>query len=328
MSEPVIIPNVNAYRVTDPLYESVRVVMTTRGEPYPADYVQGISGAAFRAAGPCPCAPTSPEFSGGMEPGALAALFGYRVEVCPLSADGLDLDAEVQKVLARVREEVRAGRPVVLWHAFTTAEWDVVCGFDEERHLLYGRGSYGNMRGADYASAEDTRTIKCLDICPALGAIFIGGKVGSFDARAAELAALKEAVRHARTPGDRPVGGTPEQQAKLRFRNGLGVYDWWIEHPPEGWDYCLDVTRSRHRAAPGFMREVAPGYPKARQHFERAAAAFEADADALDACMAVLTTKDMDPEARRARLSELFTQARASYAGAIDEVARALAVMG
>ena len=127
-------------------------------------------------------------------------------------------------------------------------------------------------------------------------------------------------MRHARTPADRLAAAIPEQQGKWRFRNGLGVYDWWIEHPPEGWDYCLDVTRSRHRAAAGSMREVAPGYPKARQPFERAAVGFGADADALDACMTVLTTKDMDPEARRARLSELFTQARASYAGAIDEV--------
>ncbi len=320
-----MIPNVDAYRVTDPLYEPVRVVLTARGEPYSAAYVQGVSGGAFRTSGPCPCAPTSPELSKGMETAELAALFGYRVEVYPLSAEGIDLESEVQKVLARVREEVRAGRPVVLWHAFTFAEWDVVCGFDETQHLLYGRGSYGNMRGPDYASAEDTRTIRCLDICPALGAIFIGEKVGTFDARAAELAALREAVRHARTPGDRPVGGTPEQQEKWTFRNGLAVYDWWIAHPPMDSDYCLDVTRSRHRAAPAFLREIAPRYPSAREHFERAADGFETDADALDECLKTARAKDMEPEAKQAALAALFKRARESYAGAIDEVDQGLA---
>jgi hypothetical protein len=327
MPESAMIQNVDAYRVTDPLYEPVRVVLTARGEPYSANYVQGISGAAFRTAGPCPCAPTSPELSNGMEPGALAALFGYRVEVYPLSVDGLDLNSEVQNVLARVREEVAADRPVVLWNAFTNAEWDVVCGYDEGKHLLYGRGSYGNMRGADYVSAEDTRTIKCLNICPALGAIFIGEKVGSLDARAAEVAALEEAVRHARTPGDRPVGGTPEQQTKWSFRNGMAVYDWWIAHPPEGWDYCLDVTRSRHRAAAGFMREIAPKYPSAREHFERAAAGFEADAQALDECQELLSAKDAEPAARQAALPAIFTRARGSYSGAIDEIERGLAAL-
>jgi hypothetical protein len=325
MPESAMIPNVDAYRVTDPLYEAVRVVLTARGEPYSAAYVQGVSGGAFRTAGPCPCAPTSPEFSKGMETAELAALFGYRVEVYPLSADGIDLESEVQKVLARVREEVRAGRPVVLWHAFTTAEWDVVCGFDEEEHQVYGRGSYGNMRGAEYVSAEETRTIKCLDICPALGAIFIGEKVGSYDARAAELAALREAVRHARTPGERPVGGTPEQQEKWTFRNGLAVYDWWVAHPPTGWDYCLDVTRSRHRAAAGFMREIAPRYPAAREHLDRAARRFEADADALDECLKTAAAKDVQPEAKQAALAETFRRARENYAGGIDEIERGLA---
>ena len=167
MPESAMIPDVDAYRVSDPLYEAVRVVLTARGEPYSAAYVQGVSGGAFRTSGPCPCAPTCPELSKGMETSELAALFGHRVAVYPLSADGTDLETEVQRVLARVRDEVRAGRPAILWHAFTTAEWDVVCGFDEAQHLLYGRGSYEEMRGPEYVSAAETRTIWCLDICPA-----------------------------------------------------------------------------------------------------------------------------------------------------------------
>ena len=43
----------------DPLFEGIRVVLSYRGEAYSPAYLQGISGAAFRIAGICPCAPTS-----------------------------------------------------------------------------------------------------------------------------------------------------------------------------------------------------------------------------------------------------------------------------
>ncbi|MCJ7823146.1 MAG: hypothetical protein MUQ26_08755, partial [Armatimonadetes bacterium] len=54
----VILENVDRYRVNEPLFEGVRVILSYRGEMYSPAYVQGISGAAFRIGGPCPCAPT------------------------------------------------------------------------------------------------------------------------------------------------------------------------------------------------------------------------------------------------------------------------------
>ncbi len=57
-SETVVLEGIDRYRVVDPWCEGVRVVLTYRGEPYSAEYVQGISGVAFRIAGICPCAPT------------------------------------------------------------------------------------------------------------------------------------------------------------------------------------------------------------------------------------------------------------------------------
>ena len=46
------------YEVCEALFEAVRVALTQHGAPYSANYIQGISGAAFRIGGICPCAPT------------------------------------------------------------------------------------------------------------------------------------------------------------------------------------------------------------------------------------------------------------------------------
>ena len=54
----VVLDGVDRYQVMDALFEGVRVILSYRGEPYSAAYVQGISGAAFRIGGICPCAPT------------------------------------------------------------------------------------------------------------------------------------------------------------------------------------------------------------------------------------------------------------------------------
>ena len=323
MGETMIIEDVDHYRVTDPMFECVRVVLAQRGEDLSPAYVQGVSGAAFRLAGPCPCAPTC---SAAMSPEELIRLLGYEVEYVPLNEEGADIEAEVPKVVERVKDEVRAGRPAIVWHAFTNAEWDVVCGFDDEKELFYGRGSYGDMRGEDCVSAPEGRTATCTDICPPLGALFIGEKVGKFDALAAELAALQEAVRHGRTPEDRVPNGT--EAGDWRFRNGLGVYDWWMQNPPAGWDYCLDVTRSRHRAAAEFLAEIAPRHPAARESLHRAAEEFASDADALDRCVAAVTDDQAAEAERKAQAAQLLALARGHYAAALDQLEAALAGAG
>ena len=62
----VVVKGVDQYRVIEPLFEAVRVVLSHRGETYSPAYIQGISGAAFRIAGICPCAPTSSMAMGTM----------------------------------------------------------------------------------------------------------------------------------------------------------------------------------------------------------------------------------------------------------------------
>ena len=174
----MVIEGIDHYRVVDPLFECVRIVLAHRGDGYSPAYIQGISGTAFRIAGPCPCAPTC---SLAMSTPELVALLGYQAEHISLADEGIDPQAEVHALIARVKDEVRAGRPAIVWHAFTNAEWDVVCGFDVASKEFIGRGSYLGVD--EYARAEEARTATCVDICPPLGALIVGDKLGPLDAR-------------------------------------------------------------------------------------------------------------------------------------------------
>jgi len=311
----------------DPLFEGIRVVLSYRGEAYSPAYIQGISGAAFRIAGICPCAPTC---SFAMEPQELVELLGYKVEHLPLHGEDIAPKMRVHEVLARLRDEIHAGRPALLWHAFTTCEWDVVCGFDDGQQQLTGCGSTAGRE--EYATADEARTITCTDICPALGAILIGEKTSEFKAHEAELAALKEAVRHAHSrQNEKLLGG--DQWVMLE---GLLCYDRWIHDfqadPPKvpdmGDRYCLGVYRSTHRAASEFMRELVPRYPEARPHFELASEHFSNEANALHGCAELLFPDWKLPEGphggRNARAVALLSAARDRYARGIDETALAL----
>jgi hypothetical protein len=120
-SQNRIIVGVDRYRVAEPLFEGCRVVFSHRGETYSPAYIQGISGAAFRIAGICPCAPTC---NCAMEPQDLLELLGYEAEPLAIYGEGPDPDVHLYEVLARVKDEVRASRPVLFWNAFTNCEWD------------------------------------------------------------------------------------------------------------------------------------------------------------------------------------------------------------
>lgn len=298
--------------------------MSYRGEPHTSAYIQGISGAAFRIAGICPCAPTS---SAAMETKDLVKLLGYELEYLPLYGENIDLKKSAYEVISRVKDEIRADRPALLWHTFTTAEWDVVCGFDEENQRLFGRGSYIGLDG--YAEADEMRTITCVDTYPDFGAILIGKKEGALDARKAEMAALKEAVKHAHSRKD--DGGD-----KWVFLEGLQGYSRWVRDfsKPEkkreaGDSYCLGIYRSTHRAASEFMLGLVPKYPEVTEYFTAAASQFATEADMLDQCVPLLgweSPEGPDPE-RNARVTILLDRARESYARGIREIEKALDVI-
>jgi hypothetical protein len=265
-----------------------------------------------------------------MSPADLVRLLGYEAEELPLCQEGIDLQREGRQVVSRVKDEVRAGRPALLWHAFTTAEWDVVCGFDEGSKRLFGHGSYAGLEG--YASADELRTITCLDICPALGAILVGKKTGELRAREAEIAALKEAVRHARSTTNREKLGGKDWV----FLEGLMAYDRWVSDFSgssrkrfAGDSYCLGVYRSTHRAASAFVLEIADKHPQAADHLRRASEGFRAEADLLDQCVPLLGWESPEgPDAERdAQASRLLRQARGEYARGIEEIEGALALI-
>jgi hypothetical protein len=335
MPERVVLENVDHYRVVEPLFEGMRVILSYRGEKCSPAYAQGLSGAAFRIAGPCPCAPTC---ESAMWPTDLAKLFGYEVERIGMDGPSEDPKAHLTAVMDRVREEIRAGRPVLAWNAFTTAEYDVVCGFDDEKGEVIGRGSYQAMRTGDYARAPQSRIAENY-VAPAFGIVTVGKKVGSFDARAAELAALKEAVAHAHGIAT-TLPGMP---------SGLRCYDSWIasyqrrgtltraksrdEKQDLGWvkalppddAYPLGIYASTHRAAGDFLKEIAPKYPEAEPYLELASGHFAKDAAALEAARAALGDRKSEPtEEQCVRVASHLSEARAMYSLGIDEIAAAL----
>ncbi len=320
----MVLENVDRYRVTEPMFEGVRVVLSFLGERYTPAYIQGISGAAFRFAGPCPCAPTC---SFQMGPQGLLELLGYEHTEFTLGwKDEEELTARTAELVPKIKDSIRAGRPVLVWHAFTNAEWDVVAGFDDSEGVFLGRGSYAGLDG--YARAKQDRAREAVLICPAFGAIFIGKKVGKLDARAAEAAALKEAVRHAR---DREIVDRPGEAP----RSGLLAYDTWVARfrksetkRDSGDSYCHGVYRSTHRAAAGFLNEIASRYPQARDQLRAAAREFLAEAEALDQAEPLIGWQSPEQDAERnAKLWPLLARARDHYAAGIAHIEKVLPLL-
>jgi hypothetical protein len=326
-----MLEGVGRYQVVDAMFESARIVMSYLGEPYSPAYVQGISGSAFRIGGICPCAPTC---ACAMSTQDLLQLFGYEIEHLSLCEEGMNPEKEVVKVVERVKDQICSGRPALVWHAFTWAEWDVVAGFDDEAHQFLGRGSYAGLD--EYAAADQGRMATCGAICPPIGAILVGDKRGAYDARAAEIAALQEAMAHAHSTEN--VDKLDDEGWVMLY--GLACYDRWVSDfeadpprlPTMGDRYCFGVNRSTHRAAAAFVRELAAKHPAAKESLERAAPHFEVEADALnEAAERLFPGWELPQEASREindKAAALLRTARDHYARGIDEIEGALAAMG
>ena len=126
-------------------------------------------------------------------------------------------------MIKAVREQIDSGKPAIVWHAFTQAEYDVVCGYDEAARQFIGRGTY--KRHNEYARESWDRAKTC-DIAPAFGALLIGQKISEFDRKEAEINSLRNAVKHARKES-----GTNE---------GILFYRKWAEkYAAEGADRGL-----------------------------------------------------------------------------------------
>ncbi len=320
-ADRVVLAGVDRYRVVEPMNECVRVVLAYRGERYSPAYVQGISGSAFRIGGICPCAPTC---LGGMSHLELAALLGYEAEVIPIGPNGEHL----AELIAQVRGEIDAGRPAIVWHAFTAAEYDVVCGYDAGAKRFLGRGSYAGT-GDAYAEADEARTATAAEVSGLLDALAIGEKSGALDAPRAERDALRQAVAHAHsTRGLDRLGSE-----KWTFLEGIACYDRWVRHwreptkaPELGDRYCLGIFSSTHRSAGDFLTEIAPGHPAGAEALHKAADHFRAEADLLDRLKPLIgwgTPDGPDPEHNRP-VADTLASARYHYVVAIEALETAL----
>ena len=322
----VVIDNVDRFRVREPNFEGVRIVVDFLGETYSPAYIQGISGAAFRFGGPCPCAPNC---STQMSTTDLIELLGYdhTESILGWTGDVEDAKRNMVTLIPKIRESVRAGRPVLLWYGFADTAYEVVTGFDDATGVFLG---YHLHQGPSdgLATGKQDRAQECAAMCPAFGALFIGAKVGALDARTAETAALKEAVRHAHDREVSSQAGRPDME-------GLRAYDRWAEKFRDpaatrsvGDSHCYFVYRSTHRAAGEFLREVAPRYPKAADLLREAARQFTAEATVLDEAEPLLAWQSPELDAdRNARLAPLLSKARDHYAAGMACIEKVLPLL-
>lgn len=314
--------HVETYKVCEPLFEGVRVVLNYLGESYSPAYIQGISGAAFRIAGICPCAPTC---STMMETPDLIRLLGYEIKEFNINDNPTEL---IGPMAEAVRNEIDNGRPVLVWHAFTNAEWDVVCGYDEEKSAFLGRGSYRGFD--DFVSEPWNRAAEAVNICPAFGAILISEKTAAFDEYAAEVASLKEAVRHGRDMRE------PEPDGKWTMYQGIQCYrKWAYDFSKQGKDrgagdaYCFGIYSATHNAAADFLSEIAGRYDRASDLLLKAAALFEKEATILKGAESLLWWDSPwgVNEERSSKAAPILKQCADAYEGAIACLEKALPLL-
>lgn len=318
-----MIEGVDRYRVVEPMFEAMRVVLAHRGADHSPAYIQGLGGTAFTIAGICPCGPTCAKVP--RSPEDLLKYLGYEVTPVKFIANAPDADAQYAAFLKSVKDELRAGRPVLVWNAMTNYEWDVVCGFDDAAGTFAGRGSYGSEE--TYATAPQARPRSGADVTDTL-ALIIGKKTRTFDAHAAEIEALQFAVKHARSKG--------REYEKWTLLEGIECYERWVRDVAKpdfkkatGDSYCLGILRSTRRAAADFMEEMAVKHPDAAEPLKQAAVHFRAEADALESLMPTLWWQgpnDADA-ARNAGSAKALANALAEYSAAIAHIETALTTL-
>lgn len=318
-----ILKDVPAYKYKEPLFEGVRVIMNYFGETWSPEYIQGIAGAAFRVATGCPSRPTccmrmwTPE---------LVKLLGYECTEVPCF--GPNGEKQTDQMIEAVKEQIDMGRPVPVWHAMTSAEWDMVCGYDEENKRFFGWGSYW-LGATEYHAEPWDRAEKAVEICPAFGAVVIGEKTREFDAKTAELDALRDAVLHARTIKDKPEkGGWYSYEGVQAFQKWAEAYGKPGKDRDLADAYCYDIYHSTHAAAPGFLREISGHFgAKTGEQLQKAAGYMEQEAKAFAACEPYLGWKSpwgVDEERSKA-VAPILAKTADLYEKAIDCIEKGLA---
>ncbi len=317
----MIITSIDKYRYYGPLFEGVRIILKHMGEDYTPEYIQGISGAAFKIAGGCPSRPTC-VFD--MWTTDFIKYLGYEISEYPPTDDkGNDIS---DAMIEAIKKHIDGGKPVLVWNTFATAEWNVVSGYDNDSKLFIGKGT---CRGKDDFAIEPWDKARNCDVAPALGAILINRKISELNKREAEINSLVNAVKHARKEVHAESGSI--EFYKLE---GIQSYKKWVDiYSHEGADrgvadaYCRDVYSSVRKAAVKYLRGIADGYGgQASEQLKKAADCFELEAKALDAAKPFITWSSpwgVDEE-RSKKVAPILKDAANNYEKAIVNIEEAL----
>ena len=312
----MILVNVDYYRYYDPLFEGVRIILSNMGEKYSPEYILGISGSVFKIAGGCPSRPTciydrwTPDF---------LRYLGFDITELPCyDQESKDI---TETMIAGVKRHIDEGKPALVWHAFTNAEWDVVCGYDEDTKQFIGRGTY--LGFDDYHREAWNRAATC-DVAPTFGAILINSRKSPLNEREAEIASLEAAVKHAHHDlNDGDVTG-----------EGIKFYKHWAdEYSHEGKErgvadaYCYDVYHSVRKAAVVYLREIGRKYGGSiLENLQYAAVHFEHEVELLAQARSYLSWESPwgVNEERSIKLAPILKEASENYERGIGYIEKTL----
>ncbi|MCL2576738.1 MAG: helix-turn-helix domain-containing protein [Defluviitaleaceae bacterium] len=313
----MILVNVDKYRYYDPLFEGVRIILSAMGEKYSPEYILGVSGSVFKIAGGCPSRPTC--VSDYMY-ADFFKMWGYEIQGYPcVGEDGSD---KTNEMIEAVKKHIDNGKPALVWHAFTTEEWDVVCGYDNDTKQFIGRGTHKGREDYHRESWDRAKTSSV----HGFGAVLVNRKIGEFNEREAEINSLKNAIAHARKT-------LTEGQQDFEYE-GIEFYRKWAEdYSKTGKErsladsYCYDTYSSVRRAAVKYLRELANKYaPDFRDNLEYAATSFEKEADELAKAKPLISWDSpwgID-EARSEQLAPILSVAAGYYEKGIEYLEKLL----
>ena len=313
----MILLNIDNYRYYDPLFEGARIILNYMGEKYSPEYILGLSGSVFKIAGGCPSRPTC---VCDFWPADFFKFMGYEVEEYPcVDSEGNDIS---DRMIESVKKNIDEGKPVLVWHAFTNEEWDVVCGYDDEAKHFIGRGTH---KGENDYAREPWDRAKTSNI-HAFGAVAAVKKNTELNEREAEIRSLISAVKHARTEL------TDNQQDWETA--GVQFYHQWAEdYSKEGKEkgvadeYCYIVYSSVRKAAVIYLREIAYKFGGgALENMQYAANCFEKESAELDKAwqyLGVGSSWGVDEE-RSKNLAPILKAAAEHYEKGIEYLEKAL----
>jgi hypothetical protein len=258
------------------LLGSLRACLAAAGDTRDAAAVAGLTGLAFHLNVDPVVSPAGvAAYPWPQELPAMAARLGHELALVHADDEDPRFERAQAAAAAQAIDGLRRGVPSILWGVHLP-EFGLIRGADPARGELAVSGVLDDRGGApalaiDRLGRGDVPVLLVATLAP-------GGEGAAPAAGAAELAALRHAVRHARDLGPR-LGG---------FSCGLAAYDAWLAAldsgriDPAGHAYTLHVTAELRAAAAPFLRRaagaLAGGAAEALRH---AAAAYQRVADRL-----------------------------------------------